>query len=67
MLIIRTTPPRAVYGKTVDEESGLFNPPTLSPNLIPKLKPEFFSCDFFHRFSIQREFLLNNLPFRNYI
>ncbi|KAI0053838.1 hypothetical protein FA95DRAFT_1551599 [Auriscalpium vulgare] len=43
----------AVYGKTMDEDGGLFNAPSLQPSLIPKLKPEFFSSVFFHRFQIQ--------------
>ncbi|KAI0035738.1 hypothetical protein K488DRAFT_24378, partial [Vararia minispora EC-137] len=42
----------AVYGKTADEE-GLYGLPSLTPNLIAKLKPEFFSSSFFHRFFIQ--------------
>jgi hypothetical protein len=47
-------PRRAVYGKSIDEDGGLFTPPSLSPGLIPKLKPEFFSSAFFRRFNIQR-------------
>ncbi|KAH9039040.1 hypothetical protein EDB84DRAFT_1478375 [Lactarius hengduanensis] len=43
----------AVYGKSMDEEGGLFTAPTLSPGLIPKLQPEFFSSPFFRRFHIQ--------------
>ncbi|KAI0306791.1 hypothetical protein B0F90DRAFT_1693299 [Multifurca ochricompacta] len=43
----------AVYGKSIDEEGGLFAAPSLSPGLIPKLKPEFFSSAFFRRFHIQ--------------
>ena len=46
---------RAVYGKTIDEEGGLFTAPPLSPGLIPRLKPEFFSSAFFRRFHIQRQ------------
>jgi hypothetical protein len=46
---------RAVYGKTIDEDGGLFAPPSLSPGLIPRLKPEFFSSAFFRRFHIQRQ------------
>jgi hypothetical protein len=46
---------RAVYGKTIDEEGGLFAAPTLSPGLIPRLRPEFFSSAFFRRFHIQRQ------------
>jgi hypothetical protein len=48
-------PHRAVYGKSVDEEGGLFTAPSLSPGLIPKPKPEFFSSAFFRRFHIQRQ------------
>ncbi|KAI0273782.1 hypothetical protein BC834DRAFT_855583 [Gloeopeniophorella convolvens] len=43
----------AVYGKTMDEEGGLFSTPSLSPGLVPKLKPEFFSSAFFRRFHVQ--------------
>ncbi|KAA1474871.1 hypothetical protein DENSPDRAFT_782374, partial [Dentipellis sp. KUC8613] len=43
----------AVYGKTMDEESGLFNMPSVTPDAIPKLRPEFFSSDFFRRLHIQ--------------
>ncbi|KAF8275264.1 hypothetical protein EI94DRAFT_1560073 [Lactarius quietus] len=43
----------AVYGKSIDEDGGLFTAPTLSPGLIPKLQPEFFSSPFFRRFQIQ--------------
>ncbi|KAI0282211.1 hypothetical protein BGY98DRAFT_1121989 [Russula aff. rugulosa BPL654] len=43
----------AVYGKSIDEEGGLFTAPSLSPGLIPRLKPEFFSSAFFRRFHIQ--------------
>jgi len=46
---------RAVYGKSIDEEGGLFTAPSLSPGLIPRLKPEFFSSAFFRRFHIQRQ------------
>lgn len=46
---------RAVYGKSIDEEGGLFTAPSLSPGLIPKLRPEFFSSAFFRRFHIQRQ------------
>jgi hypothetical protein len=52
---------RAVYGKTIDEEGGLFAAPTLSPGLIPRLRPEFFSSAFFRRFHIQRQ--LSSLSF----
>lgn len=43
----------AVYGKSIDEDGGLFTAPSLSPGLIPRLKPEFFSSAFFRRFHIQ--------------
>ncbi|KAH9998171.1 hypothetical protein BJV74DRAFT_825872 [Russula compacta] len=43
----------AVYGKSIDEDGGLFTAPSLSPGFIPKLKPEFFSSAFFRRFHIQ--------------
>ncbi|THH20358.1 hypothetical protein EW146_g982 [Bondarzewia mesenterica] len=43
----------AVYGKTLDEDSDLYQVPTLTPNLIPRLRPEFFSSAFFRRFHIQ--------------
>ncbi|KAH9180309.1 hypothetical protein EDB89DRAFT_2062044 [Lactarius sanguifluus] len=43
----------AVYGKSIDEDGGLFTAPTLSPGLIPRLQPEFFSSPFFRRFHIQ--------------
>ncbi|KAH9997486.1 hypothetical protein BJV77DRAFT_941252 [Russula vinacea] len=43
----------AVYGKSIDEEGGLFTAPALTPGLIPRLKPEFFSSAFFRRFHIQ--------------
>ncbi|KAI0063471.1 hypothetical protein BV25DRAFT_434001 [Artomyces pyxidatus] len=43
----------AFYGKTMDEEGGLFSTPSLSPSLIPKLKPEFFSSAFFRRLHVQ--------------
>ena len=46
---------RAVYGKTIDEDGGLFTAPTLSPGIIPKLQPEFFSSPFFRRLHIQRQ------------
>ncbi|KAH9981533.1 hypothetical protein BGW80DRAFT_1270701, partial [Lactifluus volemus] len=43
----------AVYGKSIDENGGLFTAPSLSPSIVPKLKPEFFSSAFFRRFHIQ--------------
>jgi hypothetical protein len=53
--VLLSSPCRAVYGKSIDEDGGLFTPPTLSPTLIPRLKPEFFSSAFFRRFHIQRQ------------
>ncbi|KAI0313076.1 hypothetical protein OF83DRAFT_1066098, partial [Amylostereum chailletii] len=47
----------AVYGKSNDEDSGLFSSPSLTPSLIPKLRPEFFSSPFFNRLSIQHPIL----------
>ncbi|KZV75772.1 hypothetical protein PENSPDRAFT_748193 [Peniophora sp. CONT] len=41
-----------VYGKSADE-AGLYALPNLTPNLVPKLKQEFFTSDFFHRLFIQ--------------
>ncbi|VDC05983.1 unnamed protein product [Peniophora sp. CBMAI 1063] len=41
-----------VYGKSADE-AGLYALPNLTPNLIPKLKQEFFTSNFFHRLFIQ--------------
>lgn len=43
----------AVYGKTLDEDSDLYQPPALTPNLIPRLRPEFFSSPFYSRFHVQ--------------
>ena len=61
-------PRRAVYGKSIDEDGGLFTAPSLSPGLIPKLKPEFFSSAFFRRFHIQRQLITFSFrpPFRAY-
>lgn len=54
-LALFNSPCRAVYGKSIDEEGGLFAAPSLTPGLIPRLKPEFFSSAFFRRFHIQRQ------------
>ena len=42
-----------MYGKTLDEDSDLYQPPALTPNLIPRLRPEFFSSPFYSRFHVQ--------------
>ncbi|TDL27284.1 hypothetical protein BD410DRAFT_762036 [Rickenella mellea] len=44
----------AVYGKAAEDEDPQLPAPLAPRTIIPKLRPEFFSSPFFHRFHIQR-------------
>lgn len=46
-------PLRAIFGKNAEDDNDLFQPPSPSPDAIPKLTTQFFSSEFFRLFCIQ--------------
>lgn len=49
----KKTPLRAIFGKNAEDDNDLFQPPSTSPDAIPKLTTQFFSSEFFRIFCIQ--------------
>lgn len=63
-------PLRAIFGKNAEDDNDLFQPPSPSPDAIPKLTTQFFSSEFFRLFCIQCTLLLScctGVPFRRLI